>query len=138
MRDKHARIKGAAVRFEFRGKSGIGHAVDLHDRRLTAIVKACRDLPGQDLFQYVDDAGRRQPIESADVNTYLREIGGQDFTAKDFRTWAGTVLAAKAPLPRWITGECRPWGKAAGKSRSRDTAALRGQAVALPAGSLDE
>jgi DNA topoisomerase-1 len=96
MRDKHARSNGAGIRFEFRGKSGIGHAVDLHDRRLTAIVKACRDLPGQDLFQYVDDAGRHQPIGSADVNTYLREIGGQDFTAKDFRTWAGTVLAAKA------------------------------------------
>jgi DNA topoisomerase I len=96
MRDKHAKIDGAGVRFEFRGKSGIGHAVDLHDRRLTAIVKACRDLPGQDLFQYVDDDGRHQPIGSADVNAYLREIGGQDFTAKDFRTWAGTVLAAKA------------------------------------------
>ncbi len=96
MRDKHAKINGAGVRFEFRGKSGIGHAVDLHDRRLTAIVKACRDLPGQDLFQYVDEAGRHQPIGSADVNAYLRAIAGQDFTAKDFRTWAGTVLAAKA------------------------------------------
>jgi DNA topoisomerase-1 len=96
MRDKHAKINGAGIRFEFRGKSGIGHAVDLHDRRLTAIVKACRDLPGQELFQYVDDAGRHQPIGSADVNTYLRAICGRDFTAKDFRTWAGTVLAAKA------------------------------------------
>jgi DNA topoisomerase-1 len=96
MRDKHAKIKGSVVRFEFRGKSGIEHAVDLHDRRLTAIVKACRDLPGQDLFQYVDHAGRLQPIGSADVNAYLRTISGQDFTAKDFRTWAGTVLAAKA------------------------------------------
>jgi DNA topoisomerase-1 len=96
MRDKHAKINGAGVRFEFRGKSGIGHAVDLRDRRLTAIVKACRELPGQDLFQYVDEAGRHQPIGSADVNAYLRAIAGQDFTAKDFRTWAGTVLAAKA------------------------------------------
>jgi DNA topoisomerase-1 len=96
MRDKHAKIIRAGVRFEFRGKSGIGHAVDLHDRRLTAIVKACRDLPGQDLFQYVDETGRHQPIGSADVNAYLRAIAGQDFTAKDFRTWAGTVLAAKA------------------------------------------
>ncbi|MEO8260168.1 MAG: DNA topoisomerase IB [Acidobacteriota bacterium] len=96
MRDKHARINGDGVRFEFRGKSGVGHAVDLHDRRLVSIVKACRDLPGQDLFQYIDDAGQRQPIGSADVNAYLREIAGQDFTAKDFRTWAGTVLAAKA------------------------------------------
>jgi DNA topoisomerase-1 len=96
MRDKHAKINASGVRFVFRGKSGIEHAVDLHERRLAAIVKACRDLPGQDLFQYVDDAGRHQPIGSADVNAYLREIAGQDFTAKDFRTWAGTVLAAKA------------------------------------------
>lgn len=96
MRDKHATVNGAGVRFKFRGKSGIEHAIDLHDRRLTAIVKACRDLPGQDLFQYLDDDGRRQPVGSADVNEYLRKISGQDFTAKDFRTWAGTVLAAKA------------------------------------------
>lgn len=96
MRDKHATVNGAGVRFKFRGKSGIEHAIDLHDRRLTAIVKACRDLPGQDLFQYLDDDGRHQPVGSADVNEYLREISGQDFTAKDFRTWAGTVLAAKA------------------------------------------
>ena len=96
MRDKHARFNGAGVRFVFRGKSGIEHEVDLHDRRLTAIVKACRDLPGQELFQYLDDAGRHQPIGSDDVNAYLREISGQPFTAKDFRTWAGTVLAAKA------------------------------------------
>jgi DNA topoisomerase-1 len=96
MRDGHAKINGTAVRFQFRGKSGIGHAVDLHDRRLVTIVKACRDLPGQELFQYVDEDGRHQPIGSADVNAYLRELTGQDFTAKDFRTWAGTVLAAKA------------------------------------------
>jgi DNA topoisomerase-1 len=96
MRDEHARVNGHAVRFEFRGKSGIGHAIDLRDRRLARIVKACRDLPGQELFQYLDDRGRRQSVGSADVNAYLREITGQDFTAKDFRTWAGTVLAAKA------------------------------------------
>ena len=96
MRDQHARIKGATVHFEFRGKSGIEHAVDLHDARLAQIVKACQELPGYELFQYVDDEGTRQTIDSADVNTYLREISGEDFTAKDFRTWAGTVLAAKA------------------------------------------
>ena len=96
MRDGHARIKGGKVRFEFRGKSGIQHAIDLHDRRLARIVKACRDLPGYELFQYVDEQRQRQTIDSADVNAYLREISGQDFTAKDFRTWAGTVLAAKA------------------------------------------
>jgi DNA topoisomerase I len=96
MRDGHAKIQGGKVRFEFRGKSGIEHAVDLEDRRLARIVKACRDLPGYELFQYVDDDGSRQEIDSADVNAYLREITGEDFTAKDFRTWAGTVLAAQA------------------------------------------
>jgi DNA topoisomerase-1 len=89
-------IKGGTVRFEFRGKSGVRHAVDLDDARLAKIVKACRDLPGYELFQYIDDDGERQTIDSADVNEYLREVSGQDFTAKDFRTWAGTVLAAKA------------------------------------------
>jgi DNA topoisomerase I len=94
MRDQHAKISGSTVRFEFRGKSGIQHAVDLHDARLARIVKACRDLPGYELFQYVDDEGKRQVIDSSDVNSYMREIAGEDFTAKDFRTWAGTVLAA--------------------------------------------
>jgi DNA topoisomerase I len=96
MKDGHAKIEGGRVRFTFRGKSGVSHAVDLQDRRLAAIVKACRDLPGYELFQYVDDDGQRQSIDSSDVNAYLREITGQDFTAKDFRTWAGTVLAAQA------------------------------------------
>ena len=96
MRDAHAKIEGGKVRFEFRGKSGIEHAIDLEDRRLAKIVKACRDLPGYELFQYIDEAGERQVIDSADVNAYLREISGEDFTAKDFRTWAGTVLAAQA------------------------------------------
>jgi DNA topoisomerase-1 len=96
MRDSHAKIQGSSVRFEFRGKSGIGHAVDLRERRLVNIIKACRELPGYELFQYVDEDGKRQLIDSADVNAYLREVSGEDFTAKDFRTWAGTVLAAKA------------------------------------------
>ena len=96
MRDQHAKVAGAHVNFEFRGKSGIQHAVDLHDARLARIVKACRDLPGYELFQYVDEDGQRQIVDSADVNTYLRELTGEDFTAKDFRTWAGTVMAAKA------------------------------------------
>jgi len=96
MRDSHATIKGTTLRFEFRGKSGIEHAVDLRDARLAKIVKACQELPGYELFQYFDDNGKRQVIDSADVNAYLREISGEDFTAKDFRTWTGTVLAAKA------------------------------------------
>ena len=95
MRDQHAKVNGARVRFEFRGKSGIQHAVDLENKRLARIVKACRDLPGYELFQYVDDEGARQVIDSADVNAYLRDITGEDFTAKDFRTWAGTMLAAE-------------------------------------------
>jgi DNA topoisomerase I len=82
------------VTFSFRGKSGVEHEVDLNDRRLARIVRACRDLPGYDLFQFVGDEGRRQSIGSSDVNEYLRGICGQDFTSKDFRTWAGTVLAA--------------------------------------------
>jgi DNA topoisomerase I len=94
MRDQHAKVNGTSVRFEFRGKSGVRHAVDLEDKRLAKVVKACRDLPGYELFQYVDEDDARQVIDSADVNAYLREITGEDFTAKDFRTWAGTVLAA--------------------------------------------
>ena len=96
MRDTHAKVTGSTVRFAFRGKSGIRHAVDLDDRRLAAIVKKCRDLPGYELFQDVDGDGTRQVIDSSDVNAYLREICGDDFTAKDFRTWSGTVLAARA------------------------------------------
>ncbi len=96
MHDRHAKIRGADVRFEFRGKSGVAHVVDLHDARLARVVKACRDLPGYELFQYVDAKGDRQTICSDDVNAYLRHISGDDFTAKDFRTWAGTVLAAQA------------------------------------------
>ncbi len=95
MRDRHVQVRGSTLRFEFRGKSRIEHAIDLRDARLARIVKACRDLPGYDLFQYVGPDGRRQAIGSADVNAYLRDIAGDDFTAKDFRTWAGTVMAAK-------------------------------------------
>ena len=96
LRDQHVDVKGSTLRFEFRGKSGKRHAVDIDDRRLARIVKQCRDLPGQELFQYLDDHGRRKDVNSADVNAYLREITGADFTAKDFRTWSGTVLAATA------------------------------------------
>jgi DNA topoisomerase-1 len=96
MRNKHVDVKGAKVQFKFRGKSGVEHAVDIADRRLARIVKKVQDLPGQELFAYVDDAGVVHDIKSQDVNDYLREITGEDFTAKDFRTWAGTVLAAVA------------------------------------------
>jgi DNA topoisomerase-1 len=96
MRDANAKVMGERVRFEFRGKSGLSHAIDLSDRRLARIVKRCRDLPGYELFQYCDADGVRQCVDSSDVNAYLRETTGADFTAKDFRTWAGTVLAAEA------------------------------------------
>lgn len=96
MRDRHVDINGSTVQFHFRGKSGKWHTVDIRDRRLARIVKSCQDLPGQELFQYVDEEGKQQDVKSTDVNDYLREISGQDFTAKDFRTWAGTVLGAMA------------------------------------------
>ncbi len=96
LRKKHVRIDGTQIRFEFRGKSGIQHSIKMQDRRLARIIKRTRDLPGQELFQYVDDDGQHHAIGSADVNAYLRELTGEDYTAKDFRTWAGTVMAAMA------------------------------------------
>jgi len=96
MRDRHVDVNGATIEFNFRGKSGKWHKVGIRDRGLAKVVKSCQDLPGQELFQYVDEQGKRQDVKSTDVNEYLREIGGQDFTAKDFRTWAGTVLGAMA------------------------------------------
>ncbi len=96
LRNRHTRVEGSRIKFDFRGKHGIEHHLDLQDRRLAAIVKRCRDLPGQHLFQFVDDAGNRHAIGSDDVNAYLREISGEDLTAKDFRTWAATNLAAMA------------------------------------------
>jgi DNA topoisomerase-1 len=96
LRDRHVRIEGGELRFEFKGKSGKTWKLRLHDRRIARVVKACQDIPGQHLFQYIDDGGERQQVTSADVNAYLREATGRDVTAKDFRTWHGTVLAAMA------------------------------------------
>jgi len=96
MKDRHVEVKGAKLRFRFRGKSGRDHEVDVTDRRIAKIISKLQDLPGQDLFQYVDDDGEIRDISSQDVNEYLREITGEDFSAKDFRTWAGTVLTAIA------------------------------------------
>lgn len=95
MQDRHVTVKGAQLRFRFRGKSGRAHEVDMTDRRIAKIVSKCQELPGQDLFQYIDD-GEVRDVASQDVNDYLREITNENFTAKDFRTWAGTVLAAIA------------------------------------------
>ncbi len=96
MQGHHVDVKGSKLTFNFRGKSGVLHEIDVTDRRIAKIVARLQDLPGQDLFQYVDDDEKRCDITSQDVNEYLREITGEDFTAKDFRTWAGTVLAAMA------------------------------------------
>jgi DNA topoisomerase-1 len=96
MKDRHVEVNGSTLIFEFRAKSGIQQTIDLREPRLAKTVKKCQDLPGQTLFQYVDEDGVHQSVDSGDVNDYLREITGQEFTAKDFRTWAGTVLAACA------------------------------------------
>ncbi len=96
MRDAHVKVRGASVLFQFKGKSGVRHSVGVQDAPLAHIVKGCRDLPGVELFQYVDDNGRVRDVKASDVNAYLKEISGQPFTAKDFRTWAGTVLACRA------------------------------------------
>jgi DNA topoisomerase I len=96
LRNRHVRVDGSEVEFKFRGKSGVYHAVRVADRRLARIIQRARELPGQELFQYVDDDGKPHAVDSADVNDYLRSITGEDYTAKDFRTWSGTVLAALA------------------------------------------
>ncbi|HEX9754540.1 MAG TPA: hypothetical protein VGA42_02485, partial [Gemmatimonadales bacterium] len=94
MRTRHVRVQGAEISFRFPGKGGKMHEIRLDDARLARLIKRCRELPGQDLFQYLDEAGDIQTVNSTDVNEYLRLATGQDFTAKDFRTWAGSVLAA--------------------------------------------
>jgi len=96
LQDEHVKISGDTVKFQFRGKSGKDHSVTLKDKRLAKIVRACRDVPGQELFQYLDVDGERASISSHDVNDYLREIAGDEFTAKDFRTWEGTHACALA------------------------------------------
>ena len=98
LRVAHVQVAGATVHFGFRGKSGKRHAIDVKDKRLAHIVKRCRDLPGYELFQYLDENGEANTIDSLDVNEYLHRIAGEEFTAKDFRTWNGTVLAALALL----------------------------------------
>jgi DNA topoisomerase-1 len=96
LRNRHVSVEGSEVEFKFRGKSGVMHRISVQDRRLAAIVRRLRDLPGQELFSYLDEAGEPHCVDSADVNDYLREISGEDYTAKDFRTWSGTLLAAMA------------------------------------------
>ena len=96
MRNRHVDVKGAKLTFSFKGKSGVQHEIDVSNRRLANIIRKLQDLPGQDVFQYEDETGEVRNVDSQDVNDYLQEITGEEFTAKDFRTWAGTVLTAMA------------------------------------------
>ncbi|HXV85376.1 MAG TPA: hypothetical protein VD793_01700 [Gemmatimonadales bacterium] len=96
LRRRHVAVTGHTLRFEFRGKSGIQHSLTVTDRRLARVVQQLQDLPGQQLFKYVDESGRRQSVDSDDVNEYLRHVTRRDVTAKDFRTWSGTMIAARA------------------------------------------
>jgi DNA topoisomerase-1 len=93
LRSRHVEVNGSAILFQFRGKSGIEHQITVKDRRLARIIKRCLEIPGQDLFQYLDENGERHTISSSDVNAYLKTLTGADFTAKDYRTWAGSALA---------------------------------------------
>jgi len=115
LRRRHVKVDGTMMLFSFRGKSGVEHSVALTDRRIARIIQRCQDLPGHELFQYLDTDGKRQAVTSDDVNAYLREITGRDITAKDFRTWGGSMLAAM---------ELREMGPAASK-READRNVLR-------------
>ena len=125
LKDRHVKVKGAKIVFRFRGKSGKEHQITLANRKLARLVKSCQDLPGQDLFQFIDDDGQPQPIDSGDVNEYIRQIAAEDFTAKDFRTWAGTLLAAQR-LDDYPSVESAAGGKAACVSAVADVAASLG------------
>lgn len=98
LKNRHVKVSGPDIRFHFRGKSGVDHEVTLADRRLARLIRRCQDLPGQELFQYQDESGHRHKVGSSDVNNYLREIAGDDFTAKDFRTWRASALAVQELL----------------------------------------
>src|SRR5215475_3615593 len=130
MQNRHVAVKGPRLRFRFRGKSGRQHEVDVTDQRIAKIVAKCQDLPGQDLFQYVSDSGEVRVVTSQDVNDYLREIAGEDFTAKDFRTWAGTLLATLA-LSLQTEFETKKQAKANVKTAISAVAELLGNTPAI-------
>ena len=111
LKTRHVKVQGDEIRFRFRGKSGKEHSVSLRNKRLARIVKHCQDLPGYDLFQYLDEDGERRYVTSGDVNAYLQEIAGDEFSAKDFRTWAGSLLAAEQ-LAEALDEEGKPVSKA--------------------------
>lgn len=112
LKNRHVEVNGSTLKFNFKGKSGKVWKLNVRDRRIAKVIRACQDLPGQELFQYVDDDGEIRDVTSSDVNDYLREITGEDITAKDFRTWHGTVLAAMA------LGEFQKFDSAAGAKRN--------------------
>ena len=130
LKTRHVKVKGAQVMFRFRGKSGRQHEVDVTDRRVAKVIAKCQDLPGQDLFQYLNDEGEVQNVTSQDVNEYLRQIAGEDFTAKDFRTWGGTVLAAVA-LSRQKEFETKKQAKSNIKTAISAVAELLGNTPAV-------
>jgi DNA topoisomerase-1 len=130
LREPHVDVEGAELRFQFKGKSGKTWKLKVRDRRVANVVRALQDLPGQQLFQYVDDDGTVQSVTSSDVNGYLREISGREITAKDFRTWAGTVMAAVA-LHQAGPGETRAAAKRTVKAVVADAAERLGNTVAI-------
>jgi DNA topoisomerase-1 len=115
LRNRHVEVKGSSIRFHFRGKSGVEHEIAIDHPRLARIVRRCRELPGQHLFQYLDADGQRHTVNSADVNAYLHELSGADFTAKDYRTWAGSALALA------LLRECEWQPESAAKQHLVDT-----------------
>lgn len=126
LRNPHVTVNGSELRFNFKGKSGKTWRLKIKDRRVAKVIRACQDLPGQQLFQYSDEAGVPQNVTSSDVNDYLREVTGADVTAKDFRTWSGTVLAAMALRN---SRRSMPVPKPRKTSRPRSSASPRGSAT---------
>jgi DNA topoisomerase-1 len=128
LRNRHVKVRGDRIEFQFRGKSGKFHRIGIEDPRLARVVRRCRELPGQELFEYVDDAGEVQRIGSGDVNQYLHEIAGDEFTSKDFRTWAGSVYVAELLRRRALEGDVRLTDMAAAV---REAARLLGNTPAV-------
>lgn len=108
LRNRHVQVQGSTVRFQFRGKRGVEHDVSLRDRRLARLIKRCLELPGQTLFQYLDEQGQRHAVGSSEVNQFLQQLTGADFTAKDYRTWAGSALALDLLRPWPGNRKARP------------------------------
>jgi DNA topoisomerase-1 len=130
MLNRHARVSGVNIRFTFMGKSGIKHEIEVHDRRLAKIVAKTQELPGQELFNYVDESGQWRDVTSSDVNAYLKEITGGEFTAKDFRTWSATVMALTSLAQREVPASQRG-GKMAVTEVMRSVSKMLGNTPAI-------